>query len=342
MRCKNCGAELPEDARVCRKCGSDVTPDMSLKELEKDNPTANTTLQQTDGAFPDNSDNPADYSEDPDNLNRQILEQLSGEDVVTGINVNNNQLEAFEHGKPLTFIAGEEDGGGKGGSRKKKARKAAKIPKEKPPKPPKYRRPRKAKVIRPKVARSHSLIALLTTKLRIPVIVLHIAVLICVAAAMFILGYVTHYYGENLQYETETNRQAIAALNVLMQTLPAESSFQADDLYVKSGSSKTEVIIFGEYTQLSDNGNKTTFRVLKENNEYTVYYPFDETLYNLLKDSEDAADRIAAAAMKAHEASLNRGLRELSDDSPMWQQADSPYVCYVVYRNYPKNSNAAK
>jgi hypothetical protein len=342
MKCKNCGAELPEDARLCRKCGTEVTPDMPLKELEKeDTPPENTEIG---GENQENQENAGN-----------ITEQLTGEDVVTGNNVNEDQLEAFESGKPLTFIAADEDGDAEKDSRGKKARKAAtpkppkppkppKVRRQKPepepePKPPKRRRVRRAKVIRSKAARSRNPLTLLTTKLRIPAAVLHITLWVCVAGATFVLGYLTHYYGENLQYETETNRHAIDALDVLMSTLPAGNSFQADDLYVKSGVAKTEVLIFGEYEQPNADGSRTIFRVLKQNGEYTVYYPFDETLYDLLKNSEDSVDRITAAAMKSHEETLNMDLNELSGDSPLWRQADSPYVCYVVYRDYSHNTN---
>jgi hypothetical protein len=360
MTCKNCGAELPEDARFCRRCGTEVTPDVPLQELEKED--TQLTSPATDVNDDENTDNNTDGASSAMEADSDAsitgspeaaapADGLSGQNVVFSDNINSDQLEAFQSGQPLTFVAGEDsaapDASGK--KKPKKPPKQPKLPKQpKPPKPPKAvkidrpskrRRPHRAKVIRSKAARSRNPFAMLTAKLNIPGAVVSTVLFVCVAAAAFVLGFLTHYYNENLQYQTETNQQAIAALDVLMQTFPTQKDFQADDLYVKSGNAKTEVIIFGRYGESSGTSEQIIFRVVKENGGYTVVYPFDETLYNLLNDSGDPKDHITAAAMKSHEETLNMDLRELESGSPMWQQADSPYVCYVVYRDYTKNRN---
>jgi hypothetical protein len=99
---------------------------------------------------------------------------------------------------------------------------------------------------------------------------------------------------------------------------------------MKTIGSDTEVVIFGSIIKGRGVTESTIYRVtvpkdISVKNPVVLYRPFDENLYNALKDGSDE-QRIRADLMLAYQKTLNDYIAELKLEESPWKRVDPSFA----------------
>ncbi|MDR0821778.1 MAG: hypothetical protein LBN40_04895 [Oscillospiraceae bacterium] len=223
---------------------------------------------------------------------------------------------------------------------KPKKPKPIKQPKKKKKKPAKKRKALSIPFLKPKkrkrrktwVFKGGKSYLLQTLNAVIPRALVHLVLTILIAVAAFSLGIALSYFFGDMAYDTENNRFVKECVLITEDNVPEAADLRLRSAFVRKGKLFTEIILCG-YTPDSVTGYKElNLRIVYEDGDYTIYLPFNESLYNQLKDSDNNRDRITAAAMMGQKEAFDAANSAINAGSTAWKPCDAGYVNYQLER----------
>lgn len=153
-----------------------------------------------------------------------------------------------------------------------------------------------------------------------------------IAVIAFALGFTGFYLYDMLQNTKGVYQIGYDAVTVVSAKAPYGSEFKATDIYVKQGAEITHCIVYGELISSVMEREVTYYRleINNLNRENTIlYYAFDETEYNRLKNGSDE-DKIKASIMKSYYDAYLRYVGEIKSGGCGWETANADYINFML------------
>ncbi|MCL2109922.1 MAG: hypothetical protein FWH20_11335, partial [Oscillospiraceae bacterium] len=144
----------------------------------------------------------------------------------------------------------------------------------------------------------------------------------------FSLGFGTHLYLSQGVFDGYVDSIAADSLDAVLRRIPADSRYEAYEIYVSREPDITECIIFGVVMRELQNPEPSHYRLVITNNNRanaTLYNPFNQAEYDRLVTGT-SEERLHADTMMHHYERFLQSADEINANNPRWKRANTEKI----------------